>query len=179
MLLFSFCNKSREYFLFFLKPRGMRKVPERNLYCLHEIRVLKNLFPSCRSVILKWARYCQQHRESVNMKTFHQSEHDTRIWYHGTVASKACLQALPLSPLPRLRWAIWPRFLRSPPPPTHAEPGSRPRKYPMSCCWLSKDRRNYLLYNHQWTTRWAFERTHDIFTRENNMTCYMKRSPLR
>ena len=29
------------------------------------------------------------------MKAFDQSEHDTRIWYHGTVASKACLQAPP------------------------------------------------------------------------------------
>ena len=29
------------------------------------------------------------------MKTFDQSEHDTRIWYHGTAASKARLQALP------------------------------------------------------------------------------------
>ena len=119
MLLFSFCNKSREYFLLFLKPRGMRKVPERNLYCLHEIRVLKNLFPSCRSVILKWARYCQQHRESVNMKTFHQSEHDTRIWYYETVASKACLQALPLSPLPRLPLGYLTPFFASPPPPPH------------------------------------------------------------
>ena len=50
---FSFCNKSQEYFWLFLKPRGMRKVPERNLYCLLEIRVLKNLFPTCRSVTLK------------------------------------------------------------------------------------------------------------------------------
>ena len=29
------------------------------------------------------------------MKAFDQSEHDTRIWYHGTMASKACLQAPP------------------------------------------------------------------------------------
>ena len=106
LLFFFFCNKSQEYFLLFLEPRDKRKVLERSLYCLLEIRVLKNFFPSCRSVILKWARYCQQHRE-----------HDTRIWYHGTVASKACLQALPLSPLPGYRSAIWLRFLRSPPPP--------------------------------------------------------------
>ena len=26
-----------------------------------------------------------------------------------------------------------------------------------------------LLYKHQWNTRWAFARKHDIFTRENNM----------
>ena len=29
-------------------------------------------------------------------ETFDQSQHDNRIWYHGTAASKACLQALPL-----------------------------------------------------------------------------------
>ena len=32
------------------------------------------------------------------MKTFDQSEYDTRIWYHGTVAPKACLQAPLLFP---------------------------------------------------------------------------------
>ena len=35
------------------------------------------------------------------MKTFDQSEHDTRIWYHGSAASKACLQAPPPFPLPQ------------------------------------------------------------------------------
>ena len=44
------------------------------------------------------ARYCQQHRESVNMKAFDRSEHDIRICYHGTAASKACLQAPPPFP---------------------------------------------------------------------------------
>ena len=39
--------------------------------------------------VIERARYCQQHRESVKKKTFDQSEHDTRIWYHGTAASKA------------------------------------------------------------------------------------------
>ena len=37
----------------------------------------------------------------ANNETFDQSEHDTRIWYHGTAASKACLQALPLFPPPQ------------------------------------------------------------------------------
>jgi len=27
-----------------------------------------------------------------------------------------------------------------------------------------------LLYNHQWNTRWAFARKHDISTRENNLS---------
>ena len=40
---------------------------KRNLYCLLEIRVLDNLFPNCRSVILN------------ERETFDQSEHDTRI----------------------------------------------------------------------------------------------------
>ena len=40
-------------FLLFLEPRDKRKVLQRNLYCLLEIRVLKNLFPNGRSVILK------------------------------------------------------------------------------------------------------------------------------
>ena len=44
------------------------------------------------------ARYCQQHCESVNMKEFDQSEHDTRIWYHGTAG---CLQAPPPFPHPQ------------------------------------------------------------------------------
>ena len=47
------------------------------------------------------ARYCQQHCEPVNMKAFDQSEHDTRIWYHGTVASKVYLQAPPPFPHPQ------------------------------------------------------------------------------
>ena len=37
----------------------------------------------------------------ANNETFDQSEHDTRIWYHGTAASKAFLQALPLFPPPQ------------------------------------------------------------------------------
>ena len=47
------------------------------------------------------ARYCQKHCEPVNMKAFDQSEHDTRIWYHGTAASKACLQGPPPLPHPQ------------------------------------------------------------------------------
>ena len=47
------------------------------------------------------ARYCQQHCEPVNMKAFDQSEHDTRIWYHGTAASKVYLQAPPPFPHPQ------------------------------------------------------------------------------
>ena len=77
------------------------------------------------------ARYCQQYRESVNMKTFDQSEHDTRISYHGTAASKACLLAPPHFPSPqdtaRLAsladiFPILPRFL---PISTTVEPDPR------------------------------------------------------
>ena len=38
---FSFCNRSQAYFLLFLEPRDKRKVSQRNLYCLLEIRVFK------------------------------------------------------------------------------------------------------------------------------------------
>ena len=57
-----------------------------------------------------WYFNCQQHRESVNIKTFDQSQYDTRIWYYGTAASKACLQAPPRFPLP----SPPPGLLRSP-----------------------------------------------------------------
>ena len=63
------------YIFLFLEPRDERKVWQRNLYC----------FPNSRTVTLT-------ERDIVNMNTFGQSEHDTRIWYHGTAASKACLQ---------------------------------------------------------------------------------------
>ena len=44
------------------------------------------------------------------MKTFDQSEHDTRIWYHGTAASKSMSPgSAALSPFPDHRWA---RFAR-------------------------------------------------------------------
>ena len=75
---FSFCNRSQGYFLLFLELRDKRKVSQRNLYGLLEIRVLRNLFPKCKSMIR--AQFCLQHRESVNMKTFDQSEHDIRFW---------------------------------------------------------------------------------------------------
>ena len=68
MLSFPFSNRSQIHFFLFLESR--------NLYC----------FPNSRSVTLKEG-------DTVNMKTFDQSEHDTRIWYHGTAASKTCLQA--------------------------------------------------------------------------------------
>ena len=60
--------------------------------------VFKKSFPQLQERDIKRARYCQQHHESVNVKTFDQSEYDTRIWYHGTVAPKACLQAPLLFP---------------------------------------------------------------------------------
>ena len=84
--------RSQTYCLLLLEPRDKRKVSQRNLYCLLEILVLK------LSRDIKRAQYCQQHRESVNMNTFGQSEHDTRIWYHGTATSKACLQHFQVPP---------------------------------------------------------------------------------
>ena len=75
---FSFCNRSQGYFLLFLELRDKRKVSQRNLYGSLEICVLRKLFPKCKNMIR--ARFCLQHRESVNMKTFDQSEHDIRFW---------------------------------------------------------------------------------------------------
>ena len=46
---FSFCNRSQGYFLLFLELRDKRKVSQRNLYGLLEIRVLRNLFRSVRT----------------------------------------------------------------------------------------------------------------------------------
>ena len=54
------------------------EVSQRNLYGSLEIRVLRKLFLKCKNMIR--ARFCLQHRESVNMKTFDQSEHDIRFW---------------------------------------------------------------------------------------------------
>ena len=84
--------------------------------CL-EIRFLKNIFPNSKSVTLKEC-------DTVNMKTFDQSEHGTRFWYQGTATTKACLQALPPFPLPRLPLGS----LRSPsffPFFPHVKPGPR------------------------------------------------------
>ena len=50
MLLFFL---SQAYFSLFLEPGDKQKVSQRNLYSMLEIRVLKNLFPNCMSVILK------------------------------------------------------------------------------------------------------------------------------
>ena len=67
---------------------------------------LKNLFLNCRSIILKERNNVNCTRESADMKTFDQSEHDTRIWYHGTAASKACLQAPMIYPQPSPRLTL-------------------------------------------------------------------------
>ena len=99
------------------------------------------------------------------MKTFDQSEHNTRIWYHGTAESKACLQApLPFPPpqnTARLAsladiFPYWPRFL-----PFFPHCGAWPqarmmkinpmktkimvfKKYERKKCW-------FLLYHKKWS----------------------------
>ena len=40
--------------------------------------------------------------------------------------------------------------------------------YAFTLWWDNLCRNSYWLYKHQWNTRWAFARKHDIFTRENN-----------
>ena len=95
--------------------------------CIACSKSMFKIFSEYQKRDIKRARYFQQDRESVNEKTFDQSEptsfpglfplknrkkpkgiqlqseHDTRIWYHGTetVALKACLQAPPLLPPPQ------------------------------------------------------------------------------
>lgn len=84
----------------------------RNLYCSLEIRVLINLFPNYRPEYdIERVRYCQQDYKSVSIKTFDQPEHDSRIWYHGMVPSKECLQASPPFPPPHTTASYLTRFL--------------------------------------------------------------------
>ena len=100
MLLFLL---SQAYFLLFLEPWDKRKVSQRNLYCMLEIRVLKNLSPNCMRVILKEHDTVNSTANlSINMKTFDQSENDTEIWYHGTAASKTVSRLRLPFPLPRI-----------------------------------------------------------------------------
>ena len=67
MLLFLFATDHRYVFLLFLEPRDRRKVSQRNLYCLLEIRVLKNLCLNCRSMILK---ECDSVNSTTNLSTW-------------------------------------------------------------------------------------------------------------
>ena len=96
---FSFCNRSQGYFLLFLDLRDKRKVAQRNLYGSLEIRVSRKLFPKCKSMIR--ARFCLQHRESVNMKTLTNQNMISDSGYYRTAASKACLRAPPPFPPPQ------------------------------------------------------------------------------
>ena len=92
----SFCNRSQAYFFCSSWSRGISEKPRKEIA---RNPCWKNLFPNCRSVILR-------ERDTVNstanlsawMKTFDQSEHDTRSW---TAASKARLQAPPPFPSPQ------------------------------------------------------------------------------
>ena len=94
---------SQAYFLIFLAPRDKRKASQRNLYCIHSRNpCFKKSSPELYERDIERARCCQHHRESVNMKTFDQSEHDAGIWYHGTAASKAVSRLRLPFPLPRI-----------------------------------------------------------------------------
>lgn len=77
----------------------------------------------------------------ANNETFGQSEHDTRIWYHGTAASKACLQALPLfrPPQSTTQLTLLAKFFFAVHPFPTAEPGPTlctPRKNVFLCLTL-------------------------------------------
>ena len=67
----------------------MREVPERNLCCLLKIRVLKNLFPNCRSVILK------EHdtvNSTTNLSTWR--HWPIRAWYQNLVSRNGCIKGI-------------------------------------------------------------------------------------
>ena len=61
------------------------------------------IFQLASTVCKAWHWSLNIHSESVNIKWFDQSEHDTRIWHHVSPVSKECPQALyqpPPSPTP-------------------------------------------------------------------------------
>ena len=78
MLRFSSSNRSQIYFLLFLELRDEQKVSQRNLYC----------FPNSRSLTLKKHNTVNSTTNLPTWRHFDQSEHDSRIWYHGMAASK-------------------------------------------------------------------------------------------
>ena len=106
MLSSSFPNRSGIYIFFlFLEPRDEGKVWQRNLYC----------FPNSRSVTLK-ERDTVNSTENLSMKTFGQSEHDTKIWYHdggikGMSPGSAALSPSPAAQLSSLRSPIFLPFI--------------------------------------------------------------------
>ena len=57
-------------------------------------------FPNSRSVTLK-ERDTVNSTTNLSIRRHLANEHDTQIWYHGTAASKACLQAPPPFPHPQ------------------------------------------------------------------------------
>ena len=97
---FSFCNRSQAYFLLFLGQRDQRKVSQRNYYNITCSKSVFQNLPNCRSVILK--EYVKSAILSTTPRIC-QHEHDTRIWYHGMAASKACLQDPVLAFFPHCR----------------------------------------------------------------------------
>ena len=43
----------------------------------------------------RWSRSVNIHLKALNNQRCNQPDHDTRFWYHGSAASKECLQAPP------------------------------------------------------------------------------------
>ena len=82
---------------------GISEKSRKEICTLNRNPCFEKSFPELSKRDIERAQYCQQHRKSVDMKTFGQSEHDTRIRYHGMAASTG------LSPSPGHRSA---RFAR-------------------------------------------------------------------
>ena len=101
---FSSFNRAQAYF-FFSWSRGVcEKTREEiiifqfNMLIIHVYCLKTQSFPKLKKCVNSSVNSMTN---LANNETFDQSEHDTRIWYHGTAASKACLQALPLFPPPQ------------------------------------------------------------------------------
>ena len=112
---FSFCNRSQAYFLLFLESRDKPKVLQTNLYCLLEVCVLTNLFPNCRSVILK---ECDTVKSTSNLSTWRLLTNQSMIpesgimerWHLRHVSRLRCPFALPRLLLGSLRSQIFSLF---------------------------------------------------------------------
>ena len=78
MLLFLFATDHRHIFCSSWS-RGIGEKPRKEICIAGSKSAFKKTLPELQERDIERAKYCQQHRESVNMKTFDQSEHDTRI----------------------------------------------------------------------------------------------------
>ena len=141
---FSSFNRAQAYF-FFSWSRGVcEKTREEiiifqfNMLIIHVYCLKTQSFPKLKKCVNSSVNSMTN---LANNETFDQSEHDTRIWYNGTAASKACLQALPLFPPPQstTQLTLLAKFFFAVHPFPTAEPGPTlyiPRKRVFLCLTL-------------------------------------------